>query len=125
VRELVQPKSRARVVNVGGGGETKIVQATSGIAARSGTTLGSATCTEFKVETSTLTTNTETLTVKNLSLFAIPTNAYVLAHKESISGAWIAQAVIVGLRYSSPNLQYTIDGTNWVTWASAATECPP
>lgn len=109
----------------GGGGGVKIVQATSGIAARSGVTLGSATCTEFKIVAGDLATNTATLTVLNMSLLAIPTNAYVLAHLEAVSGQWIAQAVINGLRYQSPNLQYTIDGTTWVTWATANTTCPP
>ena len=103
----------------------KIVQATGGIAARSGVTLGSATCTEFRITAGDLATNTSTITVRNLSLFAIPANAYVLAFQESISGEWIAQAVISGLRYQSPNLQYTIDGTTWVTWATANTTCPP
>jgi len=109
----------------GSGSSVKIIQATTGIAARSGTTLGSATCTEFKIEAGVLVTNTETITVRNLSLFAIPANAYLLAHQESISSEWIAQAVINGLRFESPNLQYTIDGTTWVTWHAAGTECPP
>ena len=128
VKELMQPKSRARVVNVGAAGsDVKIVKATSGICARSGTTLGSATCTEFKIVSGDLTTNTETLTVLNLSLLAIPVDTYVLAQKEIISGEWIAQAIINGLRYSSPNLQYKVgdDYTDdWVTWHTANTTCP-
>lgn len=130
IKLLALPSTSAasvRPVLIGVGASERssiIVQATSGIAARSGTTLGSATCTEFQVVSNVLTTNTETVVVKNLSLLAIPTNAYVLAHREAITGEWIAQAIIAGLRYQSPNLQYTIDGTTWVTYATANTECP-
>jgi hypothetical protein len=109
----------------GGGSGCVIAVANSGIAARSGTTPGSATCTEYRVVAGDLVTNTNTFTVLNLSLFAIPSGAFIVANKERISGQWITQAVVNGLRYQSPNLQYSIDGSTWVTFATATTPCPP
>ena len=82
-----------------GSGGAKLVKATGGIAARSGVTLGSATCTEYKITGSDLETNTETIEVFNLSLLAIPVDAFLIAVLEQISGKWIAQAVINGLRF--------------------------
>lgn len=114
-------------VATGGSGEggSVIAVANSGIAARSGTTPGSASCTEYKVVSGSLVTNTNTFTVLNISLFAIPSGAFIVANKERISGQWVTQAVINGLRYQSPNLQYSIDGSTWVTFATATTSCPP
>ena len=95
-----------------------------GIAARSGTTVGSASCTEWKIVGSTLTTNTETIIVKNVDAVALPGDTYLLAVKESISDFYIAQHPgIINLRLSGSNLQYTLDGTTWTTWTTGTT-CP-
>lgn len=106
-----------------GGSSSKIFKATSGIAARSGTTISGATCTEFKNVSGTLTTNTTTQTVYNLSAVAVPSNGYVIGHKEAISNVWVCEPAIVGLRLSGSDFQYTIDGTTWTTWETG-TACP-
>ena len=100
----------------GGGGSAKIVQTPGGgIAARSGTTAGSATCTEFKLSGSTITTNTDTITVYNIWPFAIPASMYILATKELLSNQWIAlHPGVIDVRWDSPDLEETLDGTNYV-----------
>ena len=113
------------LVDSGSGGfSSKLVYATSGIPARSGVTPGSATCTEYKMASGDYATNTNTLTVLNHSAVAVPTGMVLMASYEGITGTWGVEPAIVGLRISSTNLQYTVDGTTWVTWATATT-CPP
>ena len=106
-----------------GGGSAKLVLATSGIPARSGTTVGSATCTEYKIVGSTLTTNTETITVKNIQAEAIPSGLYVFAVKEALSGFWIAQHPgVLNVRWNDPDLQQTKNGTSY-TNIDTAEDC--
>jgi len=111
----------------GGGGASRIVQVPSGgIAARSGTTVASASCTVFTIVGTTLTTASTTLTVFNLSTVAIPANMYIVANK--VGNAWIAEPGVVSLRFSSPNLQLSLDtsdAANWTTWHTAGIDCPP
>jgi len=85
-----------------------------GIAARSSTTVSSATCTEYKIVGTTLTTNTNTQSVYNPWPVAIPASYYITAIKESVSGFWIAQFPgIVNVRWVDPDLEQTLDGTNY------------
>lgn len=106
----------------GGSGAAKIALATSGVTARSGTTVGSGTVTEYKLSGTTLTTNTTTFTAYNLDAKAIPSNQYVLCVQESITSQWIVQHPgIIDLRLSGNDLQYTFDGTTWTTWTTATT----
>jgi len=123
---LIDLKDREHIegkVRGGGGSSSKIFQTPGGgIAARSGTTAGSATCTEYKFSGSTLVTNTNTLTVYNIFPVAIPASYYVIAHREAITSQWVAVLPgIVNLRLSGNDLQYTIDGTNWTTWTTGTT----
>jgi hypothetical protein len=103
----------------------KIVQSpVGGIAARSGTTVSFGSCTEYKIVTGTLTTNTNTINVYNLNPIAVPASYYIIAIQEVITNQWIAQVPgIINLRLSGSNLQYTLDGTNWTTWTTGTT-CP-
>ena len=105
----------------GGGSGNKLVYATSGIAARSGSTPGSATCTEYKLSGGSYVTNTNTLTVLNHSAVAVPTGMVLMASYEGITGTWGVEPAIVGLRLSGTTLQYTIDGTTWTTWTTGTT----
>lgn len=120
VRSLLKPKSVAHIFAGAGtsaGAGVKIVQTPGGgIAARSGTTVGSAVCTEFKINSgTTLATNTATVTVKNLWPFVIPASMYIVAVKETISSEWIAvHPGIIDVRWDSPDLEQTLDGTNYV-----------
>lgn len=113
-REYVEGRVRG-----GGGGasDSKIFLTDgSGITARSGTTVGSGTCTEFKLVSTTLTTNTNTVTVVNIWPFAIPANTYLLAVRERLSKAWVAvHPLVMNVRWVSPDLEQTFDGTNYVT----------
>lgn len=61
-----------------------------GIAAISGSTLGSATCTRYTVTAGTLTATTETVTVYNLMSSAIGAAAYIVAIP--VNGIWLAIA---------------------------------
>ena len=119
-REYTEGKVRSS-----GGGNTspsKIVYAGSGITARSGTTVGSGSCTEYKLSGTTLTTNTNAITVYNLDAIAIRSGQYLLAVREVISVKWIAQHPgIINLRLSGNNLQYTLDGSTWATWTTGTT----
>jgi hypothetical protein len=107
------------------GSDVRVIQSPGGgIPARSGTTVGSATCAVHKIVGSTITDNTSTIVVKNIDLVAIPAGMYLLAVKESITGFYIAQHPgIINLRLSGNNLQYTFDGTTWTTWHTGTT-CP-
>lgn len=107
----------------GGASNAKLVLASGGIPARSGTTVGSESCTEYKIVGNTLTTNTESLTVKNITLVAIPAGQYLFAVQESITNFWIAvHPGIIDLRLDGTALQYTLDGVTWETWHTG-TEC--
>ena len=105
------------------GGASKLIYATSGIPARSGITPGSATCTEYKMASGSYATNTTTLTVLNHSAVAVPSGMVLMASYEGITGTWGVEPAIVGLRLNTGNLQYTVDGTTWVTWETT-TACP-
>jgi hypothetical protein len=62
----------------------------SGIAARSGTTPGSATVTLYKINSGpTLATATTTVTAYNLSTSAVAASAYVVIMQEQITGKFI------------------------------------
>lgn len=119
VRSLLKPKSVAHIF--AGAGTTagvKIVQTPGGgIAARSGTTVGSATCTEYKINSgTTLATNTSTVTVKNIWPFAIPASMYIMAVKETISSEWVAvHPGVIDVQWTSPDLEQTLDGSNYST----------
>lgn len=86
-----------------------------GIAARSGTTVSSATCTEYKLVSGTLTTNTETETVYNPWPVAIPAGYYIVAQQEQISSEWIALFPgIVDVRYVHDTaLEQSLDKVNY------------
>lgn len=101
----------------GGGSESQLFQTPGGgIAARSGTTVSSATCTEFKVVAGVLTTNSATETVYNPWPVAIPASFYITATKEAITGLWIAEFPgVLNVQWSDPNLRQTLDGTNYST----------
>lgn len=93
-----------------------------GIAARSGTTVSSATCTEYKLVGSTLTTNTATQTVYNPWPVAIPGTFYITATKEAITGLWIAEFPgVLNVQWATPNLRQTLDGTNYSNIDTAET----
>ena len=95
-----------------------------GIAARSGTTVSSATCTEFKLVSGTLTTNTMTATVYNPWPVAIPASYYITAVKESISKFWIVQFPgVIDVQWDSPDLEQTLDGTTYNN-IDTAVDCP-
>ncbi len=111
--------------NGGGSSGCKIVQTpVGGIAARSGTTVGSASCTEFKINSgTTLATNTDTITVKNIWPFAIPASMYIKAHLESISGEWIAEHPgVIDVQWDDPDLEQTLDGSTY-TNIDTAEDC--
>ena len=118
---LVDPDASAQKllpVEIGSAGTAagqKIVQTPGGgIAARSGTTVGSATCTEYKIASGTLTTNTDTITVKNIWPFAIPASMYILAAKEQITGEWVAiHPGVIDVQWDSPDLEQTLDGSTY------------
>jgi hypothetical protein len=76
---------------VGHGGVPTYVAYTggSGIAARSGTTPGSATVTLYTLSGGTLATATTTDTAYNLSTSAVAASAYVVCMREQISGKLI------------------------------------
>jgi hypothetical protein len=71
----------------GGGGARVFLTGGSGIPARSGTTLGSATCTRYLATGGTLTAST-TQTVYNLAGSAIAENSYIIA--VLVENVWIA-----------------------------------
>jgi len=79
---------------LGGGGQqqlSRIFQTPSGgIAARSGTTAGSASCTEYYVSGSTITATGSSFTVHNIFGTAIGGEVYITA--KLIRGKWIADA---------------------------------
>lgn len=108
---------------IGGAGAGLIVQTPGGgIAARSGTTVSSASCTKFTISSGSLSTLTDTVTVHNIWPFAIPASHFIMA-LQSGGGMIALLPGIVDLRLSGNDLQYTYDGTNWSTWHTAST-CP-
>ena len=113
-----------RVRGGGNNSNTRIFQTPGGgIAARTGTTVSSATCTEFKIASGSLTTNTTTQTVYNIWPVAIPASYYIKATKESASGQWIAEFPgVVNVRWVDPILEQTWDGSNYST-IDTAVDC--
>lgn len=96
----------------------------SSIAARSGTTISSGSCTEYKIVAGVLTTNTNSVTIHNPWPVAIPGSYYITAVKEKVTGFWIAQFPgVVDVNWNSPDLRQTLDGTNYTT-IDTATACP-
>lgn len=94
-----------------------------GITARSTDDVSSASCTEYKINsTDDLTTNTNTVDVYNPWPVDIPGSYYIVAVREILSSKWVAlYPGIMDLRYSSPNLQTDDDGS-WDT-KHTATVC--
>lgn len=88
VKQLLAPKSKARIIV--DGSENAVVMKTpgGGIAARSGTTVSSATCTQWNRATSTMSTSTETYTVWNLSTVAVDPSVFIVAVETNIG--WVA-----------------------------------
>lgn len=87
VEQLMQPKSVARIF--GGVEEVRLCKnGASTIAARSGSTLSSQSCTVYTATSGTLASTSSTITVYNLSTEAVAANAYIIA--ALISGIWIA-----------------------------------
>lgn len=105
----------SRPPSAGGGGNAKMfLTPGGGIAARSGTTVSSATCTEYKLVSGMLTTNTDTATVYNPWPVAIAAGYYIMAQKEQVSGEWIALFPgVINVRWADPDLEQTLDGTNY------------
>lgn len=87
-----------------------------GIAARSGTTVASASCVEYKIVSGTLTTNTDTLDVINPWPIAIPGDYYITAQQEALTSKWIAQFPgLLDVKWTTPDLQQSLDGTTYTT----------
>lgn len=114
-----------KVKDTSGSSSTKLfLTPGGGIAARSGTTVSSATCTEYKLVSGTLTTNTATQTVYNPWPVAIPASYYITATKEAASNFWIAEFPgVVNVSWADPVLKQTWDGTNYST-IDTAESCP-
>lgn len=120
VKQLLQPKSVARLI-IPDASNSAIFQATSGIAARSGTTITYATCARQTVASGNIASASSTDSVGNFGLKAIATNAYIIAHE--IDSKWITNSAIaiIDIRVSGTTLQYTVDGSTWVTWHTGTT----
>ena len=75
----------------GGGGEHGVIIKTpaGGIAARSGTTVSSASCDVFSIVGTTLTDTGNNIDVFNISIFAVGASKYGLAKKEYATGKWV------------------------------------
>lgn len=109
----------------GDGGSSSIMVLTpgGGIAARSGTTCSSATCTEYKLVSGTLTTNTNTIEVYNIWPVAIPESYYIMATKEKRSATWIAEFPgVIDVQWDDPDLEQTLDGSNYLN-IDTAVDC--
>lgn len=127
IKILSAPSTSAasiRPILIGGDGgsgsnaqSSKLVKTPGGgIAARSGTSISSASCVEFKIVSGTLTTNTDTLDVFNPWPIAIPADYYITAQQEAITGLWVAQfpgvidvryVLDTALEHSSDKVTYT------------------
>lgn len=106
------------VLNAGAaGGAGKIfLTPGGGIAARSGTTVSSATCTVYKFVGGTLTTDSTTETVYNPWPVAIPAAFYMIGIKELSTNEWVAMSPgIIDVRWSDPNLEQTLDKATYAT----------
>ena len=83
----------ARIGGGGGGtgGEHGVIIKTpaGGIAARSGTTVSSASCDVFSIVGTTLTDTGNNIDVFNISIFAVGASKYGLAKKEYATGKWV------------------------------------
>ena len=74
-----------------GGSEHGVIIKTpaGGIAARSGTTVSSASCDVFSIVGTTLTDTGNNIDVFNISIFAVGASKYGLAKKEYATGKWV------------------------------------
>lgn len=110
----------------GGGGSSTarlFMSPGGGIAARAGTTLSSATCTQQKIVSGTLTAEATTAAVYNPWPVAIPASYPFLAQKELGSGEWIALVPgVLDVRWVDPKLEQTSDGTTYTT-IDTAVDC--
>lgn len=61
-----------------------------GIAARSGSSVSSATCTIYELDSGSLSATTDTISVNNLSTTAVAGEVYIFAVQETRSGEFIA-----------------------------------
>lgn len=95
-----------------------------GVAARSGTTPGTAVITLCKIDgTNGIVTTSVQETGYNIDCTAVPQDAYVTVEREYIGGAWIINPPpITDLRLDGSNLQYK-RGCTWTTWTTG-TSCP-
>jgi hypothetical protein len=103
-----------------------------GIAARSGTTPGSATVTLCLIDgTNGITTTSISETAYNIGGTPVEGEIYVPISREYIGGTWIvvddkpttcSESPITDIRVSGSTLQYKQCG-NWVTWHTG-TDCP-
>lgn len=86
-----------------------------GLPARSGATLGSASCDVQKATGGTLSSNAESLTVYNPWPIVIPGNYYLLAVQEALTNKWLANFPgVLDVRYVLDTaLEQTLDGTNY------------
>ena len=75
----------------GGGGEHGVIIKTpaGGIAARSGTTVSSASCDVFSIVGTTLTDTGNNIDVFNISISSVGGSKYGLAKKEYATGKWV------------------------------------
>lgn len=118
-----------------------------GIAARSGTTAGSATVTLYYIDSGVLTAysneagNSVTVTAYNVSDSEIPAGDYVPVHREYLSGLWIIggaggggectpTAYITALQVTATAIQYksydvaTCTESGWTTLIELTSDCP-
>lgn len=86
VNQLLAPKSKPRLII---NGASKVLKSPSGgIAALSGTTISSATCTQWDRSGSTISAGSDTETVYNLSTTAVASNAMIVAVETNMG--WVA-----------------------------------
>lgn len=109
----------------GGSGSCKlVVTPIGGIAARVSTAVSSATCNLVGITSGTIGTTSGSITVYNPWPIAIPASYYVVAKQESETGTWLADFPgLLNVRWSSPNLEQTVDGGTYST-IDTAEECP-
>jgi hypothetical protein len=101
-----------------------VVTPGSGIAARSGTTVNSATCNKVGLTGTTLGTTSGNITVYNPWPVAIPAAYYLMAKREAETGYYFADFPgVINVRWDSPDLEQTLDGTNYLN-IDTAEACP-
>jgi hypothetical protein len=84
-------EGRRTIGGGGGGGEHGVIIKTpaGGIAARSGTTVSSASCDVFSIVGTTLTDTGNNIDVFNISISSVGGSKYGLAKKEYATGKWV------------------------------------